>query len=30
VFLILLIYVMPSGLAGLLRLAVQRLAQARG
>ena len=29
VFLILLIYVMPSGLAGLLRLAVQRLAQAR-
>ena len=30
VFLILLIYVMPSGLAGLLRLAVQRLARARG
>jgi branched-chain amino acid transport system permease protein len=30
VFLILLIYVMPSGLAGLLRLVVQRLARARG
>lgn len=30
VFLILLIYVMPSGAAGLLRLAVQRLARARG
>ena len=29
VFLILLIYIMPSGLAGLLRLAVQRIAKAR-
>ena len=29
VFLILLIYVMPSGAAGLLRLVVQRIARAR-